>query len=140
MRTATSYGLRVVTEGRTLQGVTPLGRLVQDALDALGWKAADAMRATGLSSQLLSNILTRAEPYSPDRPPTSKTLQALEEIPGLTQRAILQAVRASTEGAPEPAAVHWSPHRTAARRLIEQIPEKKLPGVVQLLAALLDDA
>lgn len=132
-------GLRVMITDRTIQGVTPLARLIQGALDALGWKPADAMRATGLSSQLLSQHLNRTEPYTPDRPPTAKTLQALEKIPGLTQRDILQAVAASTQGAPEPPPEQWSKERLAARRLIEQIPEKKLPGIVKLLAAALDD-
>lgn len=132
------YGLRVVSPDRTLGGVTALARLVQGALDAAGMRPADAMRRTGLSSQLLSQILKRQEPYSPDRPPSTTTLQALEKIPGLSQKAILQAVRESTEGALT-VVPRWSAERTAALGLVEKMPEKKLPGVVKLLTTVLDD-
>lgn len=133
--------LRVADLEAHAGGVEPLARCVQQALDALGWKAADACRATGLSSQLMSQILHRQKPYG-DRPPKVSTLQALEKIPGLSNLDILRAVGESTGiGRPPgqaPYIVEWTATRRAVHNIIDKLPEEQLPKAAQLLMVLFD--
>jgi hypothetical protein len=121
-------------------GSEPLARCVQQALDALGWRPADAMRATGLSSQLLSQILNRSKPYG-DRPPKTSTLQALAEIPGLSMLDVTRAVGESMGIAARPPGEHmievdWSPSRRSLHNLIDKLPEDDLPRALQVLLAM----
>lgn len=118
----------------------PLARCVQQALDALGWKAAKAAEVTGLSSQHLSQILHRKKNYV--RPPSPQTLQALAKIPGLSHLDILRAVGESTgigrpQGA-EPFVLEWSASRRTVHNLVDKLPEEKLNSVTQILIAMLD--
>jgi len=121
--------------------VEPLARCVQQALDALGWKPAQAVKATGLSSQHMSQILNRKKPYG-SRPPSTETLDTLEKITGLSQLDILRAVGESTGiGRPqgsEPYLVEWSPTRRAIHNIVDKLPEEQLARVAQVLMAMFD--
>lgn len=120
-------------------GVEPLARLIRAARDAAGLNDADLARITGLSTQHVSQIVNRQKNYT--RPPTVDTLQALQKIPGLSQPDILRAVQESTGlGVSSAAAqVKWTGARRSAHNLIDRFPESRLPGVVQILSALLDE-
>lgn len=113
---------------------------MQQALDALGWKPAEAVRATGISSQHMSQILNRKKPYG-SRPPSIETLDALEKIPGLSQLDILRAVGESTgigRAAADPYLVEWSPTRRAVHNIVDKLPEEQLARVAQVLMAMFD--
>lgn len=133
--------LRVVDHGAQPRAVEPLANCVQQALDALGWNAARASKETGISSQHMSQILKRKQPYG-SRPPTIETLQKLEKIPGLSQLDILRAVGESTGiGRPageSPYLVEWSPTRRAVHNIVDKLPEDQLARVAQILMAMFD--
>lgn len=134
--------LRVASSGDdpAVMGVEPLARCVQQALDALGWKPADAARATGLSSQLLSQILNRQKPYR-DRPPKVATLQALEKIPGLSALDISRAVGESMGiGRPggDVSAVEMTATRRAVHNVVDKLSEEQLTRALQVLVLMFD--
>jgi len=120
-------------------GVEPLARLVRAARDAAGLVDADLARITGLSTQHVSQIVNHEKRYS--RPPTARTLQALQKIPGLSQADILRAVQESSGlgVSSKTAPVKWTGARRSAHNLIDRFPESALPSVVQILGALLDE-
>jgi transcriptional regulator with XRE-family HTH domain len=133
--------LRVVDHRRdpVIMG-EPLARAVRSALDALGWKPADAARATGLSSQHLSQILNRKKPYG-SRPPSASTQQALEKIPGLSHLDIARALGESTgigrlDG--QTTAVEMTATRRAVHNLVDKLSEEQLPRALQVLIAMFD--
>lgn len=119
----------------------PLARLVQSALDALGWKAADAERATGLSSQHLSQIRNRRKPYAANRGPEIDTLQKLEKIPGLSMLDINRAVGDSMGiGRPggDTTEVEMTATRRAVHNIVDKLSEEQLPRALQVLVAMFD--
>ena len=141
MRDREGRRLRVARASGNPVSVEPLAHCVQQALDALGWNAARAAKETGLSPQHMSQILNRKKPYG-SRPPKIETLQALEQIPGLSQLDILRAVGESTGiGRPPGAApflVEWSPTRRAVHNIVDKLPEEQLGRVAQILMAMFD--
>ena len=121
------------------RGREPLARLVQSALDAQGWKPAQAAEVTGLSRQHISQILSRRDRYT--RPPKPETIQALAKIPGLSQYDVLSAVGTSIGVAGQDGQVfevEWSANRRTVHNVVDKIPEDQLPRVLQILIAMLD--
>lgn len=125
----------MANNGAHIRYVEPLSKAVKAALDAAGMTPADATRVTGLSSQLLSQILNRRERYT--RPPKIDTMQKLARIPGLTITDVARAVSISV-GYPLPAEVTGeatSALRRSVHNVIDDFPEEHLSGVLQVLLA-----
>lgn len=105
-------------------------------MDAAGLSQADVARLTGLSSQLVSQLVNRKQNYSPNRPPEIDTLQRLERIPGLSQQRIAQAVAESMGTVPP--APEETPLRATVRGILDQLPEEKLASAMKLLLTLFE--
>lgn len=117
----------------------PLAKLVSQAMDAAGLNQADVAKISGLSSQLVSQILNRKTRYQPHRLPGNKTMQGLAKLPGVTILDVTRAVRESAgiDDTPQPASM-TSGLRRNVHNVVDEFPDDRLAGVLQVLLALRD--
>ena len=137
MRSRPGRRLRMVDKDAQSSGVEPLRALVQSAMDAAGLIPADVTRLTGISSQNLSLLLRREKPYG-SRPPSIDTMQRLEKVPGLSQRAIARAVAESIGLVVTVDVNDATPLRRSVHNMVDKFPEDELPRVLQILIAMFD--
>lgn len=115
----------------------PLAAAIRHALDASGMSQAEAARATGLSEQLVSQLVNRKKPYRA-KAPDPATQQALERIPGLSIGAIQTAVARSMGMAIGDDRPQASQLRQTAHNLVDQIPEAELTKAVRMLTVMIE--
>lgn len=116
----------------------PLAKLVYEAMSAAGMSQADVKRLTGLSSQLVSQIVNRRQRYKPNRLPEPETLQGLAKIPGLTIVDVTRAARESAGLNDSPVTEITSGLRRNVHNVVDEFTDQQLAGVLQVLLALRD--
>lgn len=127
------HRLRLAVRIGNAPGVEPLAKLLRGTLDAQGLTPADAARITGLSSQLMSQLLNRPTRYARN-PPAPETQESLAKLPGLMLEDVQEAIIESL-GWKAPPKVEQDPLRRAMHAIIDQVPDAELPRVLDVLTA-----
>lgn len=117
----------------------PLAKLVYEAMVAAGWSQAKVAKEAALSSQHVSQLVNRRRPYKQNRLPDPETLQGLAKIPGLTILDVTKAARESAGIGDEPKVTEMtSGLRRNVHNVVDEFPDDRLAGVLQVLLALRD--